>query len=100
APGLAQAGLVGGGGNLVLNRGVDPLGKRQGRELLELERSRRARNDEARLRHVHMQPLAITPARAVHDDLDVRLGISGIEAEELLVDRARLGPGLEADEAD
>ena len=99
-PRLARAGLVGGGRELVLDGGIDPLDERQGRELRELERARRPRDHEARLRHIHVQPLAIAAARAVDDDLDVRLGIAGIEAQELLMDRAHLGPGLVADEAD
>ena len=99
-PGIARALRVGRGNTLVPEGGIDLLNKRQGHEVGELQGCRRPRNDEARLRHIHVQPLAMAPAGAVDDDLDVRLGVPGIKADELLLDRACLCPVLEAHEPD
>jgi hypothetical protein len=82
----------------VLDGRVDLFQEGQVREAAEVEGSGGFREQEARLGHVDVQLLLVSLGQAVGGDVDGRLRVGRVEAQELLLRPSDTRPILEADE--
>src|SRR5436190_17362147 len=84
---------------LMLDGRIGALDEWERDEFGKIEGRRRPRKRKARLGHIHMQLLLDALAHSIDCHLDIGLDIARKRGEELLLDRSRLRPILEANKS-